>query len=173
GPITVISESQFYAQDSLTDTAKNEFVLFEDDGIYLQIVNKGSGRSFVEMAKEFEDSTVNKLVLCRFLEYNVQSGDTTLWNNISTYSYLVDKMQVTYSHQGRSYTASFTEGLMYNNYSYVVPKGWLKPLDYIRLSRDVSDVAKVRVIVPHTSGTSVASSYVYPYYYELSYQLGR
>ena len=35
GPIHVISESTFYAQDSLTDTKNNEFVLFQEDGIYM------------------------------------------------------------------------------------------------------------------------------------------
>jgi hypothetical protein len=47
GPISVISESKFYEQDSLTDTTKNEFVLFADDGVYMQIVRKGEGQSMV------------------------------------------------------------------------------------------------------------------------------
>jgi hypothetical protein len=34
-------------------------------------------------------------------------------------------------------------------------------------------VAKVRLIVPHSSGTSNASQYVLPYDYEITYQLGR
>ena len=33
--------------------------------------------------------------------------------------------------------------------------------------------AKVRLIVPHSSGTSNASNYVLPYYYEISYELGK
>ena len=174
GSINVISESQFYAQDSITDTAKNEYVLFDDDGIYMQIVSRGGGKNFVEMSKEFADSTVNKSVLCRFMEYNIETGDTTLLNNVPNYSYSVDKMLVNYTHRGRSYTASFTEGMMLKYYSSnVVPTGWLKPLDFVRLSRDVDDIAKVCIIVPHTSGTATASSYVYPYFYELSYQLGR
>lgn len=174
GQINVISESQFYAQDSITDTAKNEFVLFEDDGIYMQVITRGEGRTMPEMSKDFADSTVNKVVLCRFLEYNIETADTTLSNKWASYYWLVDKMLVNYSHRGRSYTASFTEGLMYTSYgSQVVPTGWLKPLDFVRLSRDTGEIARVRLIIPHSSGTTTASQYVYPYYYEISYQLGK
>ncbi len=77
GTITPITEEQFYAQDSITDTTKNEFVLFNDDGIYMQIVRKGEGQTMVEMAKEMSDSTVSKVLLCRFLEYDIESADTT------------------------------------------------------------------------------------------------
>ncbi len=170
GPITVISEATFYAQDSLTDTTANEFVLFNEDGIYLQIVRKGEGQSVVEMAKEDEDSTVNFRMLCRFLEYDIENADTT-FSNLYTPS-VVDKMQCSYAHRGRSYTGSFTEGYMYSNYGSAVPQGWLKPLDFIRLTRNAGKIAKVRIIVPHSSGTSNASSYVLPYYYEITYQKG-
>ena len=77
GKINVISESEFYAQDSITDTAQNQFVLFEDDGVYMQIVRKGEGQTMVEMSKEFPDSTVSKQILCRYLEYDIEGGDTT------------------------------------------------------------------------------------------------
>ena len=40
--IKVISESDFKANDFKTDTASNEYVLFESSGVYLQIVRKGS-----------------------------------------------------------------------------------------------------------------------------------
>ena len=39
--MTVISERQFFDQDTMTDVSKNEFVLLESSGIYLQIVEKG------------------------------------------------------------------------------------------------------------------------------------
>jgi hypothetical protein len=54
-----------------------------------------------------------------------------------------------------------------------VPAGLLVPLPYINVGRERSEtdrIAKVRLIVPHTQGHAVASSYVYPYYYEMSYQ---
>lgn len=172
GPIKVITESEFYANDSVTDVEKNEFVCFSSSGIYMQIVRRGEGLSMVEMAKADPDSTVAKMVLCRFMEYDIESGDTTLTNFYI--SGIVDKMRVSYSQKSRSYTASFTEGYMNEEYSSSsVPTGWLKPFDFIRLTRKSDpSTAKVRLIVPHTSGTSNASGYVLPMYYEISYQLG-
>ena len=172
GPIHVISESTFYAQDSLTDTKNNEFVLFQEDGIYMQIVRKGEGQSAVEMAKTFTDSTLYTSVLCRFYEWDIEHADTTC-TNVGRTSSMVDKLQLTYAHRGRSYSASFTQGYMLQRYGSVVPKGWLKPLDYIRLSRNSGRIAKVRLIVPHSSGTSNASSYVLPFFYEITFQQGR
>ncbi|MBQ4276932.1 MAG: DUF4827 domain-containing protein [Bacteroidaceae bacterium] len=172
GPIEVISEEQFAAQDSLTDTVRNQFVLFDDDGIYMQIVNRGSGKTMAEMAKEQStDSTISKTILCRFMEYDIKDGEITNTNLYS--SSTVDKMLCKYSHRSRSYTASFTYGYMLSHYnkSYV-PKGWLKPLEYVRLTRNSGRIAKVKLIVPHTSGTENASNYVLPMYYEISYQLG-
>jgi len=172
GPITVITENAFYAQDTLTNLDRNEFVLFEDDGIYMQIVRKGEGPTLKEMAMEQPDSTITKNILCRYLEYDIESADTTS-SNWYTPS-VVDKMLVKYSQYSQSYSASYTEGYMYSTYSSAsVPSGWLKPFNYIRLSRDAGNIARVRLIVPHASGTSNASGYVLPFYYEITYQLGR
>ena len=172
GPITVISEEQFAAQDSTTDTLRNEFVLFEEDGIYMQIISRGEGKTMVELAKEqSSDSTISKTILCRFLEYDIE--DASIINTNLYSSSTVDKMLCKYVHRSRTYTASFTYGYMLNTYnSSYVPTGWLKPLNYIRLTRNSGRIAKVRIIVPHTSGTQNASNYVLPMYYELSYQLG-
>lgn len=172
GPIKVISEGQFYAQDTTTNVAENEYVLFEEDGIYMQIIERGNGQSFAEMSKDFADSTVNKNVLCRFCEYDIINADTALYNyGIPMW---VDKMLVSYSHRGRSYTASFVSGMMASSsQGTVVPTGWLKPLSFVRLSRSVEDVARVRLILPHSSGTANASLNVYPFFYDITFQLGR
>lgn len=172
GPIKVITESQFLAQDSTTNLAENEYVLFEEDGIYMQIMERGNGQSFAEMSKDFADSTVNKNVLCRFCEYDIISGDTALYNyDVPLW---VDKMLVSYSRRSRSYTASFTSGMMASSsQGSVVPTGWLKPLDYVRMSRSIEDVARVRLIIPHSSGTAAASMNVYPYFYDITFQLGK
>ena len=169
GKITPLSEEQFYAQDSTTDLSKNEFVRFNDDGIYMQIVRKGNGPTMVELAKDRKDSTVTRPLICKFLEYDIEGADTT-YSNIYMSS-INDKMLCTYSHYGRSYTASFTEGVMQSAYGSTVPKGWLKPLDYIRLTKVAGEEAKVRLIVPHSSGTNNASGYVLPFYYEITYQI--
>ncbi len=169
GTIEPISEAQFYAQDSMTDLSRNQFVRFDDDGIYMQIVRKGNGPTMVELAKERKDSTVTRPLLCKFLEYDIEGADTT-YSNIYMSS-INDKLLCTYSHYGRSYTASFTEGVMYSAYGSTVPKGWLKPLDFIRLTKVAGEEAKVRLIVPHSSGTNNASGYVLPFYYEITYQI--
>ena len=116
-----------------------------------------------------QDSTTN-LEENEFVLFN-EGGDTITTNQYS--SSIVDKMLVKYIHRSRRYQASFTEGKMVEKYrSSVVPQGWIKPFDYIRLTRNAGKIAKIRIIVPHSSGTSNASGYVLPMYYEISYQLG-
>lgn len=171
GKIKVITENQFYANDSITDTVANEFVLFNDDGIYMQIVRRGEGKSMKEMALENGDSIINRTILCRFLEYDIESGDST-YSNYYTPS-VVDKMLCNYNDKNHSFSASFTEGMMSSRYGSNVPKSWIKPLEFVRLTRQSGRIAKIRLIVPHSSGTTNASNYVLPYYYEITYQLGK
>ena len=88
-------------------------------------------------------------------------------------AYDPDYMIVTRS--GSNYSASFVAGsLMYNTYSLSsVPTGLMAPFPYINVgrARNADDhISKVRLIVPHTQGHTVASSYVYPYFYELTFQ---
>ena len=85
--INVISESQFEQQGCTTDTAKNEFVLFENTGVYMQIRSKGTGKKL----KDGEDVDVT----CRFNEYNLLEGDSALQlTNIYQYAWCTDKMNV-------------------------------------------------------------------------------
>ena len=167
--IKVISESQFEAQGETTDTAKNEWVLFEGTGVYMQIIRKGCG----EKLKDGETADV----LCRFNEYNILESDSALQaTNIYSYTWLVDKMTV--KNTSGTYSASFdtSSSLMYNTYSSAaVPAGWLVPMAYINLGRpktEDDEIAKVKLIVPHTQGQSNASQSVYPCMYELTYQRG-
>ncbi len=171
GKIKVITEEQFYANDTVTDTVANEYVLFNDDGIYMQLVRRGEGKSMKEMARENGDSTINRTILCRFLEYDIESGDSTYSNYYS--ESIVDKMLCNYNDKNHSFSASFTEGMMRSRYGSNVPMGWIKPLTFVRLTRHAGRIAKVRLIVPHASGTTNASNYVLPCYYEITYQLGK
>ncbi|MBR3091790.1 MAG: DUF4827 domain-containing protein [Bacteroidaceae bacterium] len=171
GKIKVISEEEFYAKDSVTDTVSNEFVLFNDDGIYMQIVRRGEGSTMREMAKANGDSTINRTILCRFMEYDIEAGDSTYTNYYSPS--IVDKMLCNYNDKNRTFSASFTEGMMSSRYGSNVPTGWIKPLTFVRLTRYAGKIAKVRLIVPHASGTTNASNYVLPCYYEITYQLGK
>ena len=94
--IQVISEQQFVAQDSTTDLSKNQYVYFDRNGVYMQIVRKGVGEKLAE------NKSTN--ILCRFVEKNIQLDSIILRNDIqawltyngNTYdtSLYVDKMSV-------------------------------------------------------------------------------
>ncbi len=183
----VISEREFYAQDTMTN--ENQFVLFEESGVYMNIVQKGKGETVL--------GDGSYTILSRYFEIAMEDYDNlfslgdTLTGNMNLYNYplqIVDsswslpmymlhpeEYKVTIS--GDSYSAAFTVSyIMYAIYgSTSVPTGWLQPLRYVKPSRTSSseDVARVRLIVPHSEGTITASSYVYPCYYELTYNLGK
>ena len=170
--IQVISQSQFTSQGETTDTAKNEYVYLDKSGVYMQIVRKGSG-SLIKDGETLD-------ILCRFSEYNIKQDYLMIRNDIPyyivvnnvsyDYSSYPDKMTV--QRIGSTFTASFVSGAMsmYHN-STSVPSGWLVPLQYINIGRwSEGEVAKVRLIVPHSQGTVDASSTVYPCYYEITYE---
>lgn len=158
--IKEITEDEFVLKGCTTDTTAHEYVYLNKSGIWMQIIRKGEG-TMLENKKQ-----VN--VLIRYVEYNILEG-AILTSNYS-YSNLYDKMTV--YREGSSYTASFVQGIMYSTYGASVPAGWLVPLDYITLSRPTSDqaLAEVRLIVPHSQGTSSAQSSVYPCFYQITYE---
>lgn len=165
--IKVISEEEFYANDSVTNVDANEYVLFKKTGVYMQIVRKGPGKKL----QEGESTTI----LNRFTEYNIAADSISCTNKILPYETMEDKMTVV--NTGGTFTASFLSGLMFSIYqSASVPTGWLVPLSYINIGRqDAPDqeVALVRLIVPSTQGQSDANNNVYACFYEISYQRGR
>lgn len=174
--IVVISEDQFNQNGQVTDTTRHEYVKLDKSGVYMQIVRKGCG----EKLKDGE--TVN--IVCRFREYNILEDTYTALNNLSFYSAIPDIMRVTKS--SASISALFTKSLsipvsgsnyagnMYYTYgSASVPAGWLVPLNYVRIGIPQAveeEIAKVRLIVPHTQGHTTASGNVTPYYYEITFQ---
>lgn len=165
--IKVITEAQFFAQDTMTDASKNEFVLFDRTGIYMQIVEKGCG----ERLKNGERTDV----ICRFSEFNVMDKSAAL-NNI--YADYPDVMNV-YNNSG-TINATFDISLFSAFYSAyqttAVPAAWLVPLQYVNLgvtNSDTDRLAKVRLIVPHSQGHQAATQNVTPYYYEITMQRGR
>lgn len=167
--INVISEKTFKEQGNVTYLDQNQFVLFENTGVYMQIVRQGCG----EKIKNGETARV----LCRYLEVNLMTDSAQSTNNILYWSSIVDKMDVT--NVSGTFTASFVSGesVMANDYgSTAVPAGWLVPLTYInvgRVAKSDEELAKVRLIVPHTQGQQYASSNVYPCFYEITYERGR
>lgn len=167
--INVISEATFFAQDSTTDVSKNQYVLFESSGVYMQIIRKGCGKKI----KNGETA----IVLSRFSEYNILVDSLQLTNNVLYYSSIVDKMSVINS--SGTFAGSFVKGssVMSSVYgSTAVPSGWLVPFTYINVGRRTSEndeIAKVKLIVPHSQGQSNASSNVYPCFYVITYERGR
>ncbi|MDR0977384.1 MAG: DUF4827 domain-containing protein [Prevotellaceae bacterium] len=153
--IQVISQSEFYANDSTTDTARNEYVQLAS-GVYMQILDKGG---------KYENDTVkaNDIVLVRFMEYGLIEKDTTLSNLDAVET--VDAFRYTVS--SSSIAGIFLDGYILTYYqSTAVPAGWLVPLAY------VGNMAHVRLIVPHKMGHNSAMSSVYPYYYDIrKYQI--
>lgn len=176
--ITVIAENQFKERYNsgvtVTDTAKNEYVLIESNGVYMQIVDMGCG----ETIKDGETA----YVLVRFDEYNLGTralicdDSWQLSNNVTYYSPNPEKLTIT--NTSGTFEGTFdSSSLMYSTYSSsAVPTGWLEPFTYIKVGRpkDSSEkIAHVRLIVPHTYGTYTASSSVYACYYDLYIQRGR
>ena len=165
--IVVISEDQFNRQGQTTDLARNEYVKFDKNGVYMQIVRQGCGT-------KLQDGEKTRLV-CRFSEYNLLEDTITLCNNNNELYYVVampDIMQI--SRTGSSFTASFLSGIMYSVYkSAAVPSGWLVPLSYVNVGRPQSadeEYSMVRLIVPHSQGHANASGNVIPYFYEITFQ---
>lgn len=166
-PINVISEQTFEEQDSTTDVSRNEYVLFSSTGVYMQIVRQGPGERLQD------GETAN--ILNRYIEYNISGDSIQSRNNNAYYIGMLDEMTVSLS-QG-TLTGSFVQGMMKSFYSSSsVPEGWLVPLHYINIGRQQdadSEIAKVRLIVPHSSGQTNAVTHVYPCFYEITYQRSR
>lgn len=166
-PIKVISEEQFAAQDSTTNLTTNEYVLLSKTGIYMQIIRKGTG------SKLASGETVT--ILNRYVEYNI-SADSIQTRNDNLY-YIAVPEEISCTNTSGTLTGSFISGVMKTYYSSSsVPAGWLIPLSYINLGRQMGpndQIAKVRLIIPHSYGQSDAQSDVYACFYEISYEKGR
>lgn len=169
GKINTISEAKFYEQDSLTNVENNEYVVFENTGVYMQIIRKGAGSKLLNGQR--------KRIICRYTEFNIMRDSIQSTNNTLYWSTNPDIMDVTNTYG--TFTASFNTtvnggGAMYSFYgSKAVPAGWLVPFTYINIGRQVTEndeIAKVRLIVPHSQGHSDASSNVYPCFYEITFQ---
>lgn len=186
--IKVISEDEFTRRwndnQRLTDTAKNnnEWVLFNSNGIYMQVIDQGCG-DYIRKGETVD-------VLVRFDEYNLSYAAEmsnkclTLSNNVPAYSYYVDKMSVT--NTSGTFTGSFvnpkaslmalTYNSSYTGISSTVPSGWLIPFSWVKIGRPKTDddrIAHVRLLVPHSYGTTSASGSVQACVYDMTLQKGR
>lgn len=165
--ITVIDEDQFEAQDSTTNVAENEFVLFEESGVYMQVVERGNGELLEDGRHE---------ILVRYVEQQIVkdgTSDTLSLNTIANLYAHPDEFILT--KQANSLSASFSaNGAMFQTHSSAyVPSGWLLPFNYLKVGRETSGRSKIKLILPHSQGTATASGQVFPCYYEITYQLSR
>ncbi|WP_276867683.1 DUF4827 domain-containing protein [Bacteroides heparinolyticus] len=150
--IVVISQSEFYAQDSMTDVSKNEYVQLAS-GVYMQIVDKGS-------ANPADSIKPNDLVLVRFEEHGLIAVDgvKSYLSNLNEPT-IVDEFRYTVT--SSSIAGLFLRGYMRASYGTSVPAGWLVALSYVR------DGAHVKLIVPSKMGQQKAMQQVYPYFYDI------
>ena len=165
--IKVIDEDQFAEQDSTTNVTANEYVLFEESGVYMQVVERGNGELLEDGRHE---------ILVRYVEEQIVedgTADTLSLNTISNLYAYPDEFILT--KEKNSMSASFsTSGAMSGAHSSAyVPSGWLLPLNYLKVGREISGRSKIKLILPHSQGTATASSQVFPCYYEITYQLSR
>lgn len=159
--IDVISMSDFL-KDTITnnpdcgpDSTRNEYVLFADNGVYMQIVKRGGGEVMGPDALWYMNA--------EFVEVYVGTGDTMTMNH---FQHEPDKLYI--KRKGGNYTASFLSGVMANVYGTTVPSSWIMPFPYIKPGM-LGGASKVRLIVPHNQGTQTASSNVYPTFYEITF----
>lgn len=174
--IKVISEKEFIENDTIT--AENEFVLFDKSGVYMNIQYRGDG----EILKEGRYNISSRFIeICikDVPDLDINAGDTLATNKYYPYATYSENFLLTVGSSG-SYSASFTDmaqSAMYDAYkTSAVPNGWLVPFAYLKMKSYISaapsnKIARVRLIVPHSEGTSYATQYVYPCYYEITYDL--
>ena len=161
--ITVISEDQFNQQGKKTDVSKNEYVKFDRNGVYMQIVRQGCGSDLADGGQA--------TLVCRYAETNIFADTIQSYNNTPAYAATPDRMFI--SRATSVYSAQFLDGVMSKVYGATVPAGWLVPMPYIKVGHPTSEnemCSKVRLIVPHTQGHAYSSSNVIPYYYEITYE---
>ncbi len=165
--IKVIDEKQFFEQDTTTNVDLNEYVLFKESGVYMQVIERGGGSLL-------EDGRYD--ILARYEEEEITSDGTTDTLSLNTWTnYYPHPDEFVLTKSGNSFSGSLgTSGAMYSAHgSTSVPSAWMLVFDYITPGRKISDRSHIRLIVPHSEGTITASSQVYPTYYDIKYQLAR
>ncbi len=160
--IDIISIEKFLT-DTITnnpetgpDFSKNEYVYFQDKGVYMQIIRRGTGEAIADGER--------KVLTARYYEYAIFEADTLTINLYNT-----DPDIFTCIRSESVYSASFTSGNMFAIYGSAVPNGWIMALPYIKPGfYNGPPSAKIRLILPHNEGTRQAASNVYPCFYELT-----
>ncbi len=165
--INVISQNDFLI-DSITDLSKNQYVRF-NNGIYMQIIDKGEGKK-----AENGDQILIRFEQIPLLDDTV-SLNSFLYPNVDEIRYqkTTSSTSATFISEDGNWGAFVQAYYSSSTGIPTPPQGWLVPLDYIKLSRNTSKLARVKLIVPFNQGHAVAQQYFIPYFYELTYQLSR
>ena len=159
--VNVIPFTQFVAQGYTTNVDNNEYVLL-DNNVYAQFVRNPSD---VPGAKKIEDGESCTL-LVRYTEYSMQEGTI-----LSTTEQEADADEMIVRNESGTYTATLSSGVMVEKYgTSAVPSGWLVVMPYLYFTRSQANLAEVNLIVPHSAGTSLAATYVYPCFYNITFQ---
>ena len=170
--IHVISVEEFERNDTVTKAKVNgdaydEFVFFPSEGVYMQIIDRGTSDVNDKNAYKFEDGNI---ICTRYEEINIDSREVAAFNiplegfedagqlyaNPAVFRYVKTD---TYS-AGTFIEMDYVWASFYG--STAVPQGWLLALPYLR------DMAHVRLIVPSKMGHSSAQQYVVPYFYNIT-----
>lgn len=183
----IISEEQFYKQDSLTN--ENEFVLLKESGVYMNIIQRGKGKRILDDGRYTIISRYLEIALSGienfFVTGDTLSGNMKLRNypvfgpeNWGLPQYMAQPDNYILTIDKNNYKASFKENSMmaYVYKTASVPSGWLIPLRFLKPASSIptlpsEDIAKVKLIVPHSQGSAQAMKYVYPCLYEITYQI--
>ena len=182
----IISEEQFYKQDSLTN--ENEFVLLKESGVYMNIIQRGKGKRILDDGRYTIISRYLEIALSGienfFVTGDTLSGNMKLRNypvfgpeNWGLPQYMAQPDNYILTIDKNNYKASFKENSMmaYVYKTASVPSGWLIPLRFLKPASSIptlpsEDIARVKLIVPHSQGSEQAMKYVYPCLYEITYQ---
>ncbi len=183
----IISEEQFYKQDSLTN--ENEFVLLKESGVYMNIIQRGKGKRILDDGRYTIISRYLEIALSGIENFSV-TGDTLSGNmklrnypvfapvNWGLPQYMAQPDNYILTIDKNNYKASFKENSMmaYVYKTASVPSGWLIPLRFLKPASSIptlpsEDIARVKLIVPHSQGSAQAMKYVYPCLYEITYQI--
>lgn len=166
-----------------TDPNNNEYVLFESNGIYMQVIHDGCG-NYIAKGKP-------QNVLCRYTEYclanraKICDDAITLTNDVPRFAIYTDEMSVkntsgtfegSFVDTSKSLLAQTYNSSYYGSVSATVPSGWLIPFSWIKIGRLITaddELAHVRLLVPHTYGTTSASASVYACLYDIRFQAAR
>lgn len=183
----IISEEQFYKQDSLTN--ENEFVLLKESGVYMNIIQRGKGKRILDDGRYTIISRYLEIALSDienfFVTGDTLSGNMKLRNypvfgpeNWGLPQYMAQPDNYILTIDKNNYKASFKENSMmaYVYKTASVPSGWLIPLRFLKPASSIptlpsEDIARVKLIVPHSQGSAQAMKYVYPCLYEITYQI--